>query len=92
MQSESSMESDNINFIGRDTYVIELELFSLHDPDFFIKYSVLSAIWSKLIQLKIVGIVVVNNNVALRLFTELQDRDVILNTYLDEVRNVFRNS
>jgi len=69
--------------------VVDIDLFSLNDADFLVKYGVLSAIWSKLIQLKIVTIVVKNNNVALRLLTNAQDSDVILNTYLDEVRNVF---
>ncbi|POT59510.1 hypothetical protein C3432_01955 [Citrobacter amalonaticus] len=85
------MENDGMGIIADDADVIEIALFSLHDPDFLTKYSALSAIWARLIQLKIVTIVITNDNVALRLFTSAQDRDVILNTYMDEVRNVFTN-
>ncbi|WP_260863145.1 hypothetical protein [Citrobacter sp. Marseille-Q6884] len=83
------MENDITLATADGAEIIELVLFSLQDPDFLTKYSTLSALWAKLIQLKIVTIAIDNNNVVLRLFTYESDSDVILNTYLDEVRNVF---
>ena len=85
------MKNDADHFLADDVDVIEIILFSLHDSDFLTKYNVASALWSKLIQLKLVTIAITDNNVVLRLYTYEQDRDVILNTYLDEVRNVFKN-
>ncbi|WP_230350795.1 hypothetical protein [Lelliottia sp. WAP21] len=83
------MERDDSGFLVNEADLIEIELFSLHDPDFVTKYRLLSALWAKLIQLNPVTIMITNNHVALRLFTAAPDRDVILKTYMDEVRNVF---
>lgn len=83
------MQNNTIRVIANGANVIELVLFSLQDPDFLAKYNLLSALWAKLIQLKIVTIAIENDNVVLRLFTYESDSDIILNTYLDEVRNVF---
>lgn len=83
------MQNNTIEAITHSANVIELVLFSLQDPDFQAQYRLLSALWAKLIQLKIVTIAIENDNVVLRLFTHESDSDIILNTYLDEVRNVF---
>lgn len=83
------MQNNTIEAITHSANVIELVLFSLQDPDFLAQYRLLSALWAKLIQLKIVTIAIENDNVVLRLFTHESDSDIILNTYLDEVRNVF---
>ena len=83
------MEKDNDIDLFYGEEISEIELFSLYDPDFSIKYRVLSAIWAKLIQLTLVKIIIKDNNVALQLVTTAADRDVIMKTYMDEVRNVF---
>lgn len=84
------MINNGTDFLA-DATVIDVPLFSLDDPDLLMKYKALSGIWSKLIQLKLATINIRNNEVSICLFTYAQDSDVILNTYMDEVRNVFKN-
>lgn len=86
------MVNDCADCLTDGVEIIEIVLFSMNDRDFLTKYSVLSALWSRLIQLKIATIAIRNHEVILRLFTNAQDKDVILNTYLDEVSNVFNSS
>lgn len=85
------MVNDSTHCFTDGAEVIELVLFSIDDRDFLTKYSALSALWSRIIQLKMATIAIKNHDVVLRLFTDAQDRDVILNTYMDEVNNVFNS-
>lgn len=83
------MRNDISDYLSNHLNAVEIDLFDVDDPRFLTKYNALSAIWSRLIQLEVVTIVIRNNHVALRLLTSAEDSDVVLNTYLDDVRNVF---
>lgn len=67
----------------------EVNLFSLKDSDFIMKYSLLSIFWSKLLQFAKAKINVLDDHIYLQASTNTEESLVIIKTYLDDVRNVF---
>nr|WP_318383150.1 hypothetical protein [uncultured Enterobacter sp.] len=83
------MKKDDSRFFDGPSGYCEVKVFQLSDPNFLPKYALLSAYWSKLIQLRIAKIKIKDDFITLCLKSDSSEGEAILDTYLEDVRNVF---